>query len=548
MFKNGLCLLSILFIFQSLRTNGQDHFWVSFTDKNNTEFSINRPEEFLSDRAIQRRIKQNISIDSLDLPVNTNYIDSILRMGVELVHGSKWLNGITVKGEVDGFQDKVQKTSFVDEVQRSKPAQTTKSAFSKFYEAENAVKEAIDTSRYGESVFQTGLLNGQFLHSQGFNGEGLQIAVLDAGFYKADEFASFDSLWINNQILGFKDFVDPGSDFFNTGSHGMSVLSTMGGNVPGELIGTATKAKYWLLRSEDNASEYIIEEDNWIVAAEFADSVGVDIINSSLGYYEFKDAPSTSHTYADMDGRTTRVTRGANIAASRGMLVFSSAGNEGNKDWKYIIAPSDGENVIAVGATHRFGHAADFTSFGPAADGAIKPNLAAMGYTTWLQLSNGKLGASSGTSFSCPVLAGMAACLWQANPNASAIDIKSALEQSASQYSDPDSLLGYGVPDMKLADLILEPLNSTLMVKKKEWSVYPNPIGDYLILQKRESNNLEEVFIEMYSGNGRLLKNWKKYGSREIVLNGLQTLPNGLLILKVNSNSSSQAFKIYKRP
>jgi serine protease AprX len=544
MYRNVLFILSIFFIFQSFQSKGQDYFWVSFTDKNNTEYSINKPEEFLSDRSIQRRIKQNIPIDSLDLPINANYIDSILSIGVELVHGSKWLNGITVKGEVADFQNEVQKISFVDEVQLSKPAQTTKSAFNKFYETSSEDTVPIDTSMYGESMRQTALLNGQFLH-QNYNGEGIQIAVLDAGFYKADEYASFDSLWTNDQILGVKDFVDPDSDIFTTSSHGMSVLSTMGGNVPGELIGTARKASYWLLRSEDMATEYIIEEDNWIAAAEFADSVGVDIINSSLGYYKFDD-PETDHSYSDMDGRTTRVTRGANIAASRGILVFSSAGNEGEKAWKYIIAPSDGVNVIGVGATFRFGHAAYFTSFGPASDGAIKPNIAAMGVDTWLQLSNGDLGPANGTSFSSPVMAGMAACLWQANPNATAVDIKNALEQSASQYSNPDSLLGYGVPDMKLADLILEPLISTITKKKKEWSIYPNPIGDYLVLQKTESNSLEEIFVEIYSSDGRLLRNWKKYGSQKIVLSGLQRLPAGLLVLKINSSASSQAIKLYK--
>lgn len=543
--KNVFWLLSILFIFQSFQTKSQDHFWVSFTDKNNSEYSFDRPEEFLSDRSVQRRIKQNISIDSLDLPVNTNYIDSILSLGVELVHSSKWLNGITVKGEVEDFQNEVQKISFVDEVQLSKPALITKSAFNKFYVTGSEEKEVIDTSKYGESVFQTGLLNGQFLHNQGYNGQGMQIAVIDAGFYKADEFAVFDSLWTNNQILGNKDFVDPSSNIFETGSHGMSVLSTMGGNVPGELFGTATKAKYWLLRSEDDPSEYIVEEDNWIAAAEFADSVGVDIINSSLGYYVFDD-PETNHTYSDMDGRTTRVTRGANIAASRGMLVFSSAGNEGDNAWKYIIAPSDGVNVIGVGATHRFGHPASFTSFGPASDGAIKPNIAAMGFSTWLQLSSGSLGAANGTSFSSPVMAGMAACLWQANPNATAVDIKNALEQSASQYSDPDSLLGFGIPDMKLANLILEPLNSNVIGRSKNWKVYPNPIGDYLVLQKIGSNYSEDIYIQIYSSDGRFLQSWKKQSSQEIVLSGLHVLPDGLLVLKINSSTSSQAIKLFK--
>ena len=283
--KNKIILFFAMFLFlQAFQTKAQNFYWVEFTDKNNSEFSLSSPEEYLSERAIQRRANQNISIDSLDLPVNSNYIDSVLSIGVELIHSSKWLNGITVKTEIDSFIDKVLKISFVKEAQLSKPASSAKSAFNKFYESADTEKEPIDTSLYGESVYQTGLMNGQFLHNQGYNGEGIQIAILDAGFLNAHEYRAFDSLWTNNQILGIKDFVNSDDDFFSTHYHGMSVLSCIGGNIPDSLIGTARKASFWLLRSEDVSSEYIIEEDNWVAAAEFADSVGVDIINSSLGY------------------------------------------------------------------------------------------------------------------------------------------------------------------------------------------------------------------------------------------------------------------------
>ena len=324
--KNIFLIFTIIFILQTFQSKSQDFFWLAFSDKNNTEFLLANPGEYLSERAIERRVKQNIPIDSLDLPVNSNYIDSIVTIGGELVHASKWLNGITIKATVDSFPQKVSGFPFVNLVQLVKPGNTTKSTFNKFSESSLAENEPIDTTEYGPSVYQTGLMNGQFLHNQDFNGQGMQIAILDAGFSNADNFLAFDSLWANNQILGTKDFVDPSSNIFSTHSHGMSVLSCIGGNVPGELIGTATKASFWLLRSEDVNSEFLIEEYNWVAAAEFADSVGVDVINSSLGYYEFDDA-SMNHTYADMDGKTTQVTKGANIAASRGMLVFTSAGN-----------------------------------------------------------------------------------------------------------------------------------------------------------------------------------------------------------------------------
>lgn len=535
----------IVLIIQSFQTKAQNFYWVAFSDKNNTEFSLSAPEEYLSEHAIQRRIKQNILIDSLDLPVNLNYIDSVINLGAELVHASKWLNGITVRTEMDSFQNEVVEFSFVKEVQLTKPSGITKSAINKFHEKESNDRVPIDTSVYGASVYQNGLINGQFLHSQGFNGQGMHIAILDGGFLNTDEYLAFDSLWVNNQILGTKDFVEPYSNIFETNYHGMSVLSCIGGNVPGELIGTATKASFGLLRSEDTYTEYLIEEDNWVVAAEFADSVGVDIINSSLGYYVFNDS-TMNHVYADMDGKTTRVTQGANIAASRGMLVFSSVGNEGNKPWKYLIAPSDGDSVIGVGATNKFGFAASFTSFGPAADGDVKPNVAVVGMNTFVQQSDGSFGYSSGTSFSSPIMAGIAACLWQANPHATALDIKEAIERSATYFDEPDSLLGYGVPDMKIADQILGPSIVFKWKTDNKRNVYPNPIQDYLVLQKENNGIDENVEIRIYSVEGRLINKWIKSGSSKIILDGLQLLPSGILLLKVNTDNSLETIKIFK--
>ncbi len=542
--KNIFLFFALILIIQTFQTKAQGYYWVSFTDKNNSEFSLSNPAEYLSERAIDRRAKQNIPIDSLDLPVNSNYIDSVISVGAELVHSSKWLNGITVKVEMENFQSEVSKFSFISKAQFTKPLNTTKSAINKFYEFSGKENEPIDTSLYGPSRYQTGLMNGQFLH-QNFNGQGMQIAILDGGFLNADKYFAFDSLWANNQILGTKDFVNPDVDFFNTHYHGMSVLSCIAGNVPGQLIGTARKASFWLLRTEDTNSEYLIEEDNWVVGAEFADSAGIDVINSSLGYYQFDD-PTMDHTYADMDGKTTRITKGANIAASRGMLIFTSAGNEGNDPWKYIIAPSDGDNVIGVGACNWAGYAANFTSYGPASDGDIKPNVSAVGYNTFLQLSNGTLGSASGTSFSSPVMAGMAACLWQAVPNTTAVEVKQAIELSANLYDEPDSLLGYGIPDFQMAFIYLLNQTTPLQEIANQWLVYPNPVENYLILQQKSNRIEEEIEIEIYSMDGRLINKWVKPGAPKIFLTGLQSLPPGILLLKINSNNSSETIKIYK--
>lgn len=534
-----------MLLFLSFHVNAQDYYWVAFTDKNNTVYSLSAPEEYLSDRAIQRREKQNIAIDSLDLPVNSNYISEVLNLGVDFVHSSKWLNGITVKVETDNFESKVLQLPFVKEVQRTKTA-ATKSAVNKFREWESTNYEPIDSSLYGASVFQTGIMNGQFLHNQNYKGQGMQIAVLDGGFLNADKYPAFYTLWANNQILGTKDFVDPNVDFFTTHYHGMSVLSCMGGYVQGELVGTATKASYWLIRSEDVDTEFLIEEDNWVAAAEFADSVGVDVINSSLGYYEFDD-PAMNHTYADLDGKTTRVTRGANIAVSRGILVFNSAGNEGDDPWKYIIAPSDGDSVFAVGAVNKDSIPANFTSYGPASDGDIKPNGAAIGWNTYLQRSNGLLGTSSGTSFSSPVMAGMGACLWQSVPKATVWEVKKAIEKSGHLYAQPDSLLGYGIPNFKLAwEYLDEMVSARIKTNEKKWLVYPNPAENYVILERISGTQKESVEIDVFSVDGKLLKIWEKPGANQIVINEIQTLPAGLLILKISSGNDTEIAKLSK--
>jgi serine protease AprX len=542
--KYLLHILTIFIVFYSLNAKAQKYYWIGFTDKNNTNFSLSTPVNYLSDRAIQRRVKQNIAIDSLDLPVNSDYILEVIKIGAKHLHSSKWLNGITVKAETDSFDISVLKLPFVKEVQLTKTS-VTKSGFQKFNETSDVDSFPINTSLYGASVYQTSTLNGQFLHNQNYKGQGIHIAVLDGGFYKANEYFALDSLWDNGQILGTKDFVDPTVDIFSTHWHGMSVLSCMGGNVPGQLIGTAPKASYWLIRSEDTGSEFLIEEDNWVAAAEFADSAGVDIINSSLGYTQFND-PQTNHVYADMDGKTTRITRGANIAASRGILVFSSAGNEGNNSWKYIVAPSDGENVIGVGAVNKDSVAASFTSYGPAFDGKIKPNVSAVGWNTYLQKSDGKLGYLNGTSFSSPVMAGMAACLWGSVKHVSAKELKQVIEQHSHLFANPNSLLGYGIPNFALAWGHFFPMKVENYHDIVHWEIYPNPVKDNLFLYKKNGQSIGEVAIEIFSVEGRLLKKWIKANAQRIELHDIQSLPNGILLLKISSDNNSETIKLSK--
>jgi hypothetical protein len=539
----GILLLVFICCLTFLKVEAQGFYWVGFTDKNNTSFSLDDPGKYLSERAIQRRERQQIAIDSLDLPVNGNYVKSITELGVELVNTSKWLNGITVKSTIDSFQYKVLQLSFVKEVQLTKKI-GTKSANNKWSTELETGSDPIDSSYYGLSVSQVSTLNGQFLHNHGYRGQGMHIAILDGGFFNANIYPAFDSLRANRQILGTKDFVDPQSNIYTTHYHGMSVLSCMGGNIPGQLIGTAPEASYWLIRSEDTGSEFLIEEDNWVAAAEFADSVGCDVINSSLGYSTFDD-PTMNHTYAEMDGKTTRATRGANIAATRGILVFVSAGNEGNKSWKYISAPSDGENVLGVGAMNKDTIAASFSSFGPAFGGQTKPNVSAIGWNTYMQLSNGTLGYASGTSFSSPVMAGMAACYWQSVRHVPAAEIKKTIEKFSHLYSNPHSQLGFGVPDFEKAWHYYFPLGIADLEESVDWFVYPNPVADDLVLQKK-SKNSGKTDVAIFSTDGKVLLQKTFSDGNRFVIEGTNQLPVGILILKISSEGKTESFKLSK--
>lgn len=536
-------LLWLLIFAGTVPVFAQNYYWVGFTNKNNTAYSLSDPGKYLSERAIQRRAHQHIAIDSLDLPVNGNYIESVTALGVELVNTSKWLNGITVKSTIDSFQYKVLQLSFVKEVQMTKRI-GTKSAYNKWITESETGSEPIDTSYYGPSVSQVSTLNGQFLHNQGYRGQGMHIAILDGGFLNVDIYTAFDSLRANGQILGTKDFVNPQSNIYATHYHGMSVLSCMGSNIPGQLVGTAPDASYWLLRSEDTNSEFLIEEDNWVVAAEFADSVGCDIINSSLGYSTFDD-PAMNHTYEEMDGKTTRVTRGANIAATRGMLVFVSAGNEGNNPWKYISAPSDGVNVLGVGAVNKDSVAAPFTSYGPAFGGQTKPNVSAIGWNTYMQLSNGSLGYASGTSFSSPVLAGMAASYWQSVQHVPAAEIKKTIEKFSHLYANPNSRLGFGVPDFEKAWHYYFPLGIAYLEESFDWFVYPNPVANDLVLQKKSTNS-GKTDVAIFSVDGKVLFQKIFSDGNRFVLEGMNQLPVGILILKISSEGETESFKLSK--
>ncbi len=537
-----ICLLPVGFA-----QTAPNKYWVKFTDKINTPYSLNNPSDFLSSRAIQRRLAQNILYSENDLPVDPAYIDSLESTGAEILTRSKWFNAVTIYTTNQQILNQIQAFSFVQAIQKVAQLKTN------HYEQVNLYREVrqdnsaypFSINDYGAGANQIEMINGHILHNDGFDGSGVVIAVLDAGFLNADTLPSFQSLWSNKQILGVRDFVSGDTTVFEDHPHGMSVLSTMGGNLPGQLIGTSPGASFWLLRSEDTGSEYVVEEDNWVAAAEFADSVGADIINSSLGYTDF-DNPAQNHTYEDMDGNSTHVTIGADIAASKGILVVNSAGNSGNNPWQYIGAPADGDSVLSVGAVDEFGYYASFSSTGPTFDKRIKPNVAAQGAPAAIQSTSGIISYGNGTSFSSPIIAGAAACLWQAHPAMTNMQLLEAIQQSGSQYMNPDSLLGYGIPNFAQAHAILSNIE---ILQETNLRVSPNPFVDYFILEMY-STDTQDVAVELYDIMGRMQVRKHLNGSfrnyLSIEINELGYLQSGIYILKIITRVNSYQVKIMK--
>ena len=458
-----------------------EKYWIQFSDKDNTPYSIAQPESFLSPRAITRRERQGIAITQRDLPVDPEYIAQVRATGAEMLSVSKWMNAITFRTLDNAVLQQVLALPFVV---NSMPVGKQKSAASEWSKwDEIAVAKSIEVpikvTDYGTAFNQIDMLGGVLLHQQNLMGQGMMIAVLDGGFSSADQLSVFDSLRQNGRLVGTWDIVGRNSNVYGYSSHGTAVLSTMAAYQPGVMIGTAPKASYLLIRTEDVDSEFPIEEDYWIAGAEYADSAGADIINSSLGYTTFDD-PFYDHSYADMNGQTTHGARAANMAAATGILVVNSAGNSGNNPWKYIGTPADADSALAIGAVNATHEYASFSSIGPSSDGRVKPNVCAQGQLAIVAGTLGGVGPSNGTSFSGPIMAGMAACLWQSNSNATNMQVFESIERSAHIYTAPTAQLGYGIPYFPKARVVLAGYNPTNLEQDELLTAFPNPFTSEL--------------------------------------------------------------------
>ena len=552
-FFNPLFILFFVFCLSSSEMYSQySKYWIQFTDKNNSPYTTTNPSAYLSARSLQRRLNQSIAIQQNDLPVNPAYANSVASVpNVTIINRSKWFNAVTIMTTDTNALNTIAAFSFVSNV---KPVQR----YHRKFGIEEQKGPSLSTQRgatpktlsysYGPSFTQINMIGGVCLHNQGFNGSGMQIAILDAGFFNADTLPVFDSLRANNQILGTWNFVDNNSLVYTSHVHGTMVLSTMGGNMPDSIVGTAPKAKFWLFVTEAGATEYVIEEDNWISGAEYADSVGADVLTTSLGYTEFDSViiggvtvvNPDNHTYADMDGNTCHISIGTDIAVSKGMFAVCSAGNSGGSSWNFIGAPADADSVLAIGAVDSLGNYAWFSSNGPSFDGRVKPNVAAQGQDCVIEdPATTGITRGSGTSFAGPITAELVACLWQAHPGATNMQLFNAIQQTSSQYNNPDTLIGYGRSDFCAANLALgiEENNSS----EDLFSVYPNPFSDAFTVHNLSTTSCE---LKMFDVLGRSV--FEQAISKSNTVINTRSLAKGPYVLNLVSEQGTYSRKIVK--
>ena len=531
----------ILFFFSVCLLNGQTisyrYFYrVYFSDKG-INVSLNPASSVLSERSIARRQKAGITVpDFRDFPVFPGYLNQVKSFGLALHCTSKWLNTGLFKAAEPINTDMLLTLPFVKEVKTVK-APAGKSIFTDKLDFKSVES---DFPPYDQPMT---MIRGHSLHNAGFDGKGILVAVLDGGFNYADIIPSLELLRKRKGIKATRDFVTGDVNVYDYHTHGTAVLSVLAGRIEGIIRGTAPGADFMLFRTESTSDEFPVEEDFWVAAAEYADSAGADIITSSLGYGYFDD-PLLDYKFTEMDGNSAFITQAADVAASKGMLVFNSAGNERNKQWQRILAPSDGDSVMCIGAVDGYGTISAFSSAGPSADGRIKPDNSAMGVSVTIQTNPTTVARASGTSFSCPVMSGMTACLLQAVPAATNTEIIDAIHQSADRYHSPDSLYGYGIPDMTIA---LKKLQDTrLKFPESEFIISPNPTtGDVGIIFREQPASIR---LEIYSSSGRMIyrKEFDSFAGRSLILTVLNRREQGIYFVRLTTGNGVYLQKIIK--
>lgn len=521
-------------------------FWVKLNNKNGTPYSVSTPTAFLTQKSIDRRTNQGIAINQSDLPVDPAYIAAIDNItDVQVLYASKWMNAIVVAitntntSAIQTATNAIASQSFVVSTSPTNKLKVVLGKVDELQQSNLLLEKANNIVKYyGVGFWQAEQLNAVCLHGYGYRGQGMTIAVLDAGFNKVDQLHAFDSLFARNGIKGTRDFVTGGNSVYEDNSHGMMVLSCMAACVPSVMVGTAPEADYWLLRTEDAATETPSEEYNWIRGAEFADSVGADILTTSLGYTNF-DNSAFDHVYSSLNGKTYPMSIAATMAVRKGMFVLNSAGNDGQSAWQFIGVPADADSICTVGAIDSVGAYASFSSKGPTADGRRKPDLVAKGQGAWVANTGDGFNPGNGTSFSCPILAGAVACFWQRHNTFTVRQVLDTLRKTASNVAAPNNFIGWGRPNMCALPVGLKELSSDPATFK----ISPNPTKDKFTIKVIEKK-YDILNAEIYNMMGCLIKMLSITTNETAV--DMSSFANGVYFVKITTRGGSSTLKLVK--
>ncbi|MCL2434813.1 MAG: S8 family peptidase [Lentimicrobiaceae bacterium] len=547
-------LLSAFCLFGAV-TYGQNPncYRITFSDKNDSPYSVDRPEEFLSLRAIAKRERFNIPVIEQDLPVNPQYIEAILNFSNEpsqIISRSKWDNSVVIfYSETENchgiIAEMINHFPFVVDT-------LSVAVYGKINDFEIIVHEQASTSivynsscdyNYGNSIDNISLHKGHFLHKAGFCGEDMLICVIDAGFENFNTISYFQPLYENGQIWGTRDFISGINNVYLGHNHGTSTISIIVSAIEGQLIGSAPKANYFLFRTTSPWINNLVEEDFLAQAIEVADSLGADIITVSLGYrdnfdYEWQNI----YTSADNDGMASIASRTASILAHKGVIFVCCAGNEGLSNWRHITRPADAKDILAVGMVNKYGVVNPMSSYGPSADWRVKPDVASPGDGAWIITSNGIIRQGGGTSAAAPIIAGLSACLWQALPQYSALEIMNLIRKYGDRYSNPNNRTGYGIPNFY--QCYLDHTNSVPEKQISSVSVYPNPTMGELRIRNEE---LGIKSIEIFDVLGRKRSSNHLIISSSHHLINISHLNSGIYFFKITSDRSSEMIKVIKQ-
>ncbi|GAA3589472.1 S8 family serine peptidase [Flavivirga amylovorans] len=531
-----------------LNTFAQEDAWVYLKDKQNVVASIANPISILTQKAIDRKNAHHVLIDEKDVPVNENYISQLKgATGISVMAKSKWFNAVHVRGSKTDIDNLITIFSFIDYIDfADKNLNTLKAVQQK---NTSKLEKASTIFTYGNAANQIEMFNGEELHVTGYTGAGMTVAVIDAGFPNVNTMSSFLRLRNAGNILDDYDFVNRDSDVYTntTSNHGTLVLSTMAGYIENEYVGTAPDASYYLFITEDGLSENPVEESYWVEAAERADSLGVDVINTSLGYTTYDDS-DYSYTTLNMDGNTAFITKGANVAFEKGMLLVNSAGNSGSNSWGIVGAPADAPGVFSIGAVQANGTYASFSSKGNGTQPTRKPDVVAQGQASYVITENDIITTANGTSFSSPIMAGGIVCLWQALPDNTNAEIMQLVRESASQYHSPDYNLGHGIPNLQKA------LNSASSIinnndgKNEDLKLLPNPtkgpIYFTLPFSENELSNENELSVSIFNILGKkILETVITKDTNQV---DISSFSNGVHMVRIQSKNISKTIKLIK--